>query len=111
MPRILRARPVTLPSSPPKNAANASERGLDRLRWLAARVDEIERQAGGTWNDIKPLVIGRKVKRYRKVYLVSGGHTAFGFIHLFGTLAHLPDGSTRREYSLGRLDQCEFVDE
>jgi hypothetical protein len=91
------------------NEGVARQRGLDALRAHAASVDAIQEQVRNLWEDVAPLIVGLRVRRYGRIWQICSGNTYRGIVHVYGVTVR-GDKIGTRGFSLGRLDECEVLE-
>src|SRR5882672_6047962 len=95
-------------SDPGSNSAT----NIERLFEIEKQIDSLSLDAHFLLRRTNEEIVGRKVRRYGKTFSILNCIEHRGIVKCYGAVVFKRDGSIgRRGYDLGRLSQCEFVEE
>src|SRR5258707_464658 len=97
-------------SMPDQGSNSATD--IERLFEIEKQIDSLSLDAHFLLRRAKDGIVGRRVRRYGKTFSILNCVEHRGIVKCNGAVVFKKDGRVgHRGYDLGRLSQCEFVEE
>ncbi len=85
---------------------------FSRLRDIAAECALLRREAHEILKDLNPVIIGRRVKRFGRVWQISQARIGnSGSVQCYGVTVSRKGKVGTRDFDLGNLSDCDFIEE